>query len=331
MFFKVSKYLVALTIMVTATTTSFAAEKPVDTEPKIILEQGGRYDHNYKNGVLNNKIKYTTIVGFEQQLSKDAYFILSGRNETTFKEHKRTSETEFDSSYLSINYGKANLTLGRMDYKPAFGLMVNSEFNGVRASYKFNKDFSMTAWTGRDRYEAEANKFNGVTYVLSNDVGGKENGNNRVTGIETSINLASKYNFRAAAMKSKIDDKNLEANYYEYGLQYSFDKKLSLLLQYGGSDADQFNKAKAVMLNYGKADMSKPGSFRVMTGFHSIEKFSALDCAYFKSTGFDEYQIRVDYVVAKNKRITFDYANGTATNDKNSKFNGYHADYKVVF
>lgn len=106
-----------------------------------------------------------------------------------------------------------------------------------------------------------------------------------------------------------LDDTSLGIWYV--GGSYAFDNNVKLVGEYAQSDADAYEKAGTVELQYKGSDVADPGSWGMYAGYRHLGNNVAVASTYDDaSSGQKGYVVGASYVPAENILATIEYFDG---------------------
>ena len=106
-----------------------------------------------------------------------------------------------------------------------------------------------------------------------------------------------------------LDDNNLGIWYV--GGKYAFDSNVKLVGEYAQSDADAYEKAGIIEVQYKGSDIADPGSWGAYVGYRHLGNNVAVASTYDDaSSGQKGYVVGASYVPAENILATIQYFDG---------------------
>ncbi|MBP2650449.1 MAG: S-layer y domain protein [Firmicutes bacterium] len=203
-----------------------------------------------------------------------------------------------DQMFAVGKVGETTVTVGKWDYNPAYGAVLNMSdraVNGVQAAFGNKLVTKLTyGYIGENGTAAPLN-----SNIISSDA------NNRYGAVEINLPLSKTANFKAAYHDITNGDTNVTTKIAEAGVDKMLTKDLQLWATYAQSNFDTQNREYFAGLNYKRADFNVPGSYRLSARYIDCEAYASvgpindwwvdtLDC------GFRGPQVNLQYVLDKN-------------------------------
>ena len=292
-----------------------------------------KYDNNVIEGKTQTKIKYTTTLGLKQKVDDHWSWKAGGQNESTYDYSKDSTKflTRWAETSLTYKNKGTSVIFGRDSYTPGYGMIVSGEMTGLQVSQNIGDKLNMKYYRGYDKYKGSMVTFGGEKYLMSSDTSGKEEQRINIQAFDATYKFDKKWEAKAARYGAELDQTGQEATYWEVGAKYKANKDWSILVEQGRSDANAYNMANAIMIQYKGIDTKKVGSYGVRVGHYRVEKFAMLDTDYTKGTGHSVWGTRIGFVPAKNTSINLDYFVGKCPEDSSKKLHGYAVTANFAF
>jgi len=203
-----------------------------------------------------------------------------------------------DQMFATGKVGAATVTMGKWDYVPAYGAVLNMAdraVTGVQAAFgnklvtKFTFGYLRENWTGAP--------LNGNIVSSTSD--------NRYGAAEVNLPLSNSANVKAAYHDITREDTNHTTKIYEVGADKMLSKDLQLWATYAKSNFDEQNKEYIAGLNYKRADFNVPGSYRLSARYIDCEANASVGPSNDWWVGTVNYgirgpQVNVQYMLDKN-------------------------------
>jgi hypothetical protein len=199
--------------------------------------------------------------------------------------------TEFNQVYLNGPIGAFDVTLGRFDVTPAYGIALDDTVDGVQAS--FGNKLKVDIFAGRQDYLGDTTTKDDL-YIANLGYG-----------------LSDKLNFKGAYFHLKPQDGDLDkVNLYEVGLDYQLTPTVNLTGAYLKSDVDEQNKGYFGQIAYKGADRKAPKSFGAWVNYRDFDANVLISTTLdYATAGRDGkgYEVGFSYVPMKNAKWTTTY------------------------
>ncbi|MBP2653974.1 MAG: S-layer y domain protein [Firmicutes bacterium] len=200
-----------------------------------------------------------------------------------------------DQMFAVGKVGETTVTVGKWDYVPGYGAVLNMSdraVNGVQAAFgnkvvtKLTYGFLRENWTGAP--------------LNSNIISSTEE--NRYAAAEVNLPLSKTANMKAAY--HDISNSST-TRIYEVGADKMLTKDVQLWGTYAKSNFDTQNTEYIAGVNYKRADLNVPGSYRLSARYIDCEKNASVGPSNDWWVGTVNYGIRgpqmnVQYVLDKN-------------------------------
>lgn len=257
-------------------------------------------------------------IGYVADLSSDS-------NAEFAQEPGDDSDAGVDRIYVEGPLAGATVQAGRLPVFTAQGMIFDDRISGAQVA--FGSDvFKTTLAAGRYNEEGHAYAPNENAKLVTAEYYGVQfdwaptekiaanAGYTQLTGIDAN---ASTHQFAIG------DDDSLGIWYV--GGKYAFDSNVKLVGQYAQSDADAYEKAGSIEVQYKGADVADAGSWGAYAGYRHLGDNVVIASTYDDaSAGQKGYVVGAMYVPAENILATIEYFDGKdmATDTDADKFFG---------
>lgn len=222
------------------------------------------------------------------------------------------SDASVDMAYVEGPIGSATVQAGRLPVFTAQGMLFDNRISGAQIA--FGSDTFKTTLAG-GRYSEEdhevinenAKDITAEYYGVQFDWNATDKiavnaGYTQLNGIDESTKLYDN-------TFENLNDDNLGIWYV--GGKYAFDQNVKLVGEYAQSDADAYEKAGIVEVQYKGADIADPGSWGAYVGYRHLGNNVAVASTYDDaSSGQKGYVVGASYVPAENILATIQYFDG---------------------
>ncbi|WP_188399329.1 S-layer homology domain-containing protein [Sporomusa sp. GT1] len=216
--------------------------------------------------------------------------------------------TSLNWAFVQGKVGVFDVTAGRYDVKPAYGVALDDTVDGINVG--FGNKLKANLFAGKDHYsEIAPNAANdrNNTYIAS-----------------LAYSFSKKLNAKAAYFgvdyNKTLNEDN--AKLYEVGMDYQLTPSLNIQGVYLKSNADDDDKGYAAKLSYKGASAKNKGSFGMWAAYRNQDASTMLSSTYDydqvisaagAGVGAKGYEIGVTYAPMKNALWTTSYADLEAT------------------
>ncbi|SCM83604.1 S-layer domain-containing protein [uncultured Sporomusa sp.] len=271
-----------------------------------------RYEHGELKalGVKESDMGQTmrARLNVNAQINEDWAFTGRFSSEEDIRESGRNSDTDLDHLYLTGKLGAFDLTVGRFDAVPAYGIALDDVVEGAMVS--FGNKLRVDLFAGKQEY----------TEILSNSQ------KDELYIANLGYAFSDKLNAKGAYFHVKPEGSE-KIKLYEVGLDYQFNPNVNLSGVYLKSDLDVEDQGFFTQLSYKGSDVDNKGSFGAWVNYRDLELgtvlSSTLDTGVVSvndvSLGGKGYEIGFDYVLKKNILWTTSYTDLESTVSKNIK------------
>jgi hypothetical protein len=292
---------------------------------KFTGEIRARYEHAElkNNGVKGSDMSQTirARLNVNGQINEDWAFTGRFSGEEDVRASGSDSDAEMDHLYLTGKAGVFDVTVGRFDAVPAYGIALDDYVEGAMVSFGNKLRVDLFAgnqeYTSPDPDQADKNDL----YIAN-----------------LGYAFSDKLNAKGAYFHIESHDGE-KAKLYEVGLDYQFNPNVNLSGVYLKSDTDEQNKGFFTQLSYKGSDVENVGSFGIFANYRDLERNTVLsstldtgiiedDTDYYGGKG---YEIGFDFVPKKNILWTTSYTDLEGTSDKNRKGEYFRSEIEFFF
>lgn len=299
---------------------------------QITGEMQARYEHFGKdsnggsNAALRTRLWFTGEVNDNWKAIAMLENIATLSNNPVSGDGTTDSNIYLDRAYVEGSFDKFQVTAGRYEQTLTYGMVMDDLINGIRLDY------------GDDKAKV------GIFYgrpVATNDLMSayfSNNGNKEkldMYGIEaqTSFNKLGVFGQYSRLNGKGSNISNLKSNIVEFGLDYKFDDRVSIMAEYiHGSEINSLaNKTNgfAARLNYGDFNRAKKGSYNIYAQYYDVPAGADLSGhgdfgtinqnSFAGGYGTKAWEVGVDYAAQKNLQLHFSYGNGKTNANHNAE------------
>ena len=277
-----------------------------------------RYEHaELKNsGVKGSNMGQTmrARLNVNAQINEDWAFTGRFSGEEDVRASGTDSDAEMDHLYLTGKAGVFDVTAGRFDAVPAYGIALDDYVEGAMVS--FGNKLRVDLFAGNQEYTSDPGQDD--LYIAN-------------------LGYAFSDKLNAKGAYFHIDSQDGEkVKLYEVGLDYQFNPNVNLSGVYLKSDTDEQDKGFFTQLSYKGSDVEHAGSFGVWANYRDLEKntvlSSTLDTGILDDgEGGKGYEIGIDYVLKKNILWTTSYTDLEGTINKKDKGEFFRSEIEFFF
>jgi hypothetical protein len=298
----------------------------------------------YNNHTLDNPSRLTkfdpgknqtlmrTRLSLKGEINKEWTYYGRWENEQDLRNSGSQGTTDFNVAYVEGSVFGGKLALGRFAYTPAYGLVIDSYFDGVRLS--MGNRLKATFFYGTDDNQSTSVKqadagmmketpagSTGRRFLVSNRIWGapalsttssqaaiRQPGAVRDTSTR-GVELA--YEMGPTSMKALYlvldapgmipEAQAVKARFMEVGFESKLNDIWTLTGIYSRSNADNNNTGRMLGLRYKNYNLAKPGSFNVYTTYRKLGRFSTYYSYY--------------YLTNITSNLTYDMASSNVSGD----------------
>lgn len=225
--------------------------------------------------------------------------------EMNLSSDENNTDAVVDRAYVEGPLAGATVQAGRLPAFTAQGMLFDDRVSGAQVAFGSDA-FTTTLTAGRfnpehnDGYykDLTADFYNAQFDYTANDKLALNAGYNQLTNVETD------------RIGEDLDDTSLGTWYV--GGSYAFTPSVALVGEYAQSDADAYEKAGSVELQYKGADAADAGSWGAYAGYRHLGQNVAIAPTYddIIGGGYKGYVVGASYVPAENILATVQYFDG---------------------
>ena len=268
----------------------------------------GQIRASYRDGDSSDAYgKLRTRLFVNGQINEDWTYTGRFQNEQNYvSDHDQTADDDVDLNwaYVSGRVGGVKVDAGRQNFKTHTGYILDSEYDGVKASY--GKDVKLTGYVGKGTDSGDG-------------VWGTQKDDDRLYVVD----LTGKLGVVDAYATYYTVDNDWDQEIWNVGVAVPVVKDLKLSAEYMHGDADELNgdnNGWVAGLAYKGAKASKPGSWGVFANYYDLPAMT-----YIKNTintqmgqvpefyqnetsdGYEGYEVGAGLTLAKNIVATVRY------------------------
>ena len=234
----------------------------------------------------------------------------------------KDNDAAIDQAYVQGPLFGATVTAGRLPVFTAQGMLFDDRISGAQVEFG-SDNFKTTLAAGRyseDSHSTSTKTANANAKDMTADYYGVQfdwtptekiavnAGYTQFNGIDD-LNPDYLYNGTNKANFVNLDDTSLGIWYV--GGSYAFDSNVKLVGEYAQSDADAFEKAGSIEVQYKGSDIADAGSWGAYAGYRHLGNNVAVASTYDDaSSGQKGYVVGASYVPAENILATIEYFDG---------------------
>ena len=254
----------------------------------------------------------TTRINYLMDLSSDsnAYSSIETKD----------NDAAIDRAYVEGPLAGATVQAGRLPVFTAQGMIFDDRISGAQVAFgsdqfkttlaagRYSEDsHSTSTYTTNENAKDMTAEYYGVQFDWqANDKIAVNAGYTQFTGIDDLNPDFTKYNSQKFY---NLNDTSLGIWYV--GGSYAFDSNVKLVGEYAQSDADAFEKAGIVEVQYKGSDIADAGSWGAYAGYRHLGNNVAVASTYDDaSSGQKGYVVGASYVPAENILATIEYFDG---------------------
>ena len=278
-----------------------------------------RYDHNEFKAY---GLKGTDMTQFMRmrlnvnaQVNEDWAFVGRFASEENVRNSGADNDTQMDHIYVTGKAGAFDVTAGRFDATPAYGIALDDTVEGAMVS--FGNKLRVDLFAGKQEY----------TEVLT----GSQKDEIYIANLGYA--LSDKLNAKGAYFHVKPEGLD-KVNLYEVGLDYQLTPTVNVNGVYLKSDADAEDKGFFTQISYKGSDIANKGSFGLWANYRDLEMTTLLSSTLDVTrvaVGGKGYEVGFDYVPFKNGKWTTTYTDLEDTFDKNFKGEFFRTQMEFFF
>lgn len=247
----------------------------------------------------------------------------------------KDNDAAIDRAYVEGPLAGATVQAGRLPVFTAQGMIFDDRISGAQVAFGSDQ-FKTTLAAGRYSEDSHstgtiatnenAKDVTAEYYGVQFDWQATEKiavnaGYTALTGIDKDNSI--KFDGKEANKFYGFEDNNM--NIWYLGGSYAFDNNVKLVGEYAQSDADAYEKAGIVEVQYKGSDIADAGSWGAYAGYRHLGNNVAIASTYDDaSSGQKGYVVGASYVPAENILATIEYFDGKdlVADDDASKFFG---------
>ena len=231
------------------------------------------------------------------------------------------NDAAVDQAYVEGPLGAATVQAGRLPVFTAQGMLFDDRISGAQVAFGSDA-FKTTLAAGRyseDKHSASTEATNPNAKDMTAEYYGVQfdwqptekiavnAGYTALTGIDADNSM--KFDKKETNKFYGFEDDSM--NIWYLGGSYAFDDNVKLVGEYAQSDADAFEKAGIVEVQYKGSDVADPGSWGAYAGYRHLGNNVAVASTYDDaSSGQKGYVVGASYVPAENILATIEYFDG---------------------
>lgn len=302
------------------------------------VKWGGKLRYRYRDTDSDDNSKEEKYNHVILRMEPKAYIGNSGWVAKARLDYDMNLSTDSNSNGVKVDrawvegpLAGGTVQAGKVPLFTAQGMIIDDPFSG--ATYAIgNKTFKTTLAAGRYNRSHDTladnptiNNNRDITaeyYGVQFDYA--PNDNLALNAGYTALVNVEKHDVKVSSNAFDGDDNNL--NIWYAGTKYNFNKDLAFVGEYAKSDANEFDTAYDLELQYGNAKKSDPGSWQLFAGYRKLEQNAVIKPTYntIDSGDLKGWIAGVNFVPAENIVATLEYADGKViSSDKDySRFFG---------
>lgn len=268
-------------------------------------------DENHDEGKdkLSNKVVF--------RLEPKAYIGNSGwtanariEYEMNLSSAENASDSKVDRAWVEGPLFGGTVQAGKVPLFTAQGMIIDDPFSGASISWG-NDKLNATFMAGR--YNAEHDTPSGTD--TNRDVTAEYYGTqiDYTPNDKWALNMGytALNNLEKHDVKTSADFNDDSLGIWYAGGSYAFDKNIKLVGEYAQSDADSYEKAGIVELDYKEAKKSDPGSWGAYVGYRHLGRNAVIDPTYDDAAADQKGMVvGFQYALAENIVADIEYFTG---------------------
>lgn len=301
------------------------------------------YDENHDAGddAKYNKVMFRltpqAYIGNSGWVAKARInYLMDVSSDSNDERYTDDNDAAVDQAYVEGPLAGATVQAGRLPLFTAQGMLFDDRISGAQVS--FGSDVFKTSLAAGRYSEDKHSAVTAAIYDNAKDVTAEyygvqfdwtptekiavNAGYTQLTGIDENYDNKGK-GLAKADQFIDLDDNSLGIWYL--GGSYAFDPNVKLVGEYAQSDADAYEKAGIVEVQYKGSDIADPGSWGAYVGYRHLGQNVAVASTYDDaSSGQKGYVVGASYVPAENILATIEYFDGKdmAADEDADKFFG---------
>ncbi|MDU4961155.1 MAG: S-layer homology domain-containing protein [Sporomusaceae bacterium] len=223
-------------------------------------------------------------------------------------------KVKFDQLFIQGKLGQTQLTAGRQNYVPVYGMVYDTYFEGAKVAFNVGA-VKTNVFYGRD-FDERALSTNEPT----------------VLGAEVGFDLAKNLEMKAAYYQFEDDVVADDFKIAEVGLGYKIGSNWKLIGSYSESNASAEDSAMAFNLKYKGANTKTVGTWGAWAQYADMETAATWKTTYASADDFKGYEVGFEYVPFKNSKWTTLYWDGEpGTNAQQAEKVGFRTQLEMFF
>ncbi|WP_188399330.1 S-layer homology domain-containing protein [Sporomusa sp. GT1] len=274
---------------------------------KLSGEIRARYENNEIDNVKKMSQGLRSRIMIEGQINDEWTYTGRLENEQDLRTTGGEDGTSLNWAYVQGKMGIFDVTAGRFDVTPAYGIALDDTVDGINIG--FGNKLKVDLFAGKQDYVEDGTGDN--TYIAN-----------------LSYALSDKWNVKGAYFH--IDPQTAgetNAKLAEIGMDYQLTPTVNVSGAYLKSNVTDQDKGLFTQISYKGADIAHKGSFGAWVNYRDLEQVvlsSTLDTASILDANDDSYggkgyEIGFDYVPFKNGKWTTTYTDLDSTDNTNMK------------
>ncbi len=253
-------------------------------------------------------------------------YLMDLSSDSNNEKYTDDNDAAVDQAYVEGPLGSATVQAGRLPVFTAQGMLFDDRISGAQVAFG-SDTFKTTLAAGRyseDSHSAvtaaiydNAKDVTAEYYGIQFDWQPTEKmavnaGYTQLNGIDENYSALGGLATGSLSKSDQfvgLDDNNLGIWYL--GGSYAFNDSVKLVGEYAQSDADAYEKAGIVEVQYKGSDVADPGSWGAYVGYRHLGNNVAIASTYDDaSAGQKGYVVGASYVPAENILATIEYFDG---------------------
>ena len=264
-------------------------------------------NYNYSDFLANNDAtRLRTRIWLRGQVNDRWSYTGMFENHQDLKTNSREGTVALRRAWLEGSIGVINVTAGSFNYAPMYGTVLDNDMDGIVLNYssrKFNIDLFAGRPDGDNPFFTNGRLQNFAMYG-------------------TQMNYAFSDDFNAKFAYYKMDGSltsDYDANIFELGLDYRFNKDLMVWAEYLRGDKPEsplLNGFKtngwAAGVKFGQVDRQRAGSWQLWASYYNVPQMASVVPTTELSFNFARYgakgwTVGGTYMAAKNIDANIEY------------------------
>ena len=229
------------------------------------------------------------------------------------------NETDLNWAYVQGKIGAFDVTAGKFDVTPAYGIALDDTVEGINVG--FGNKLKVNLFAGKEEFSDSTSDRNN-TYIAT-----------------LAYPISKKLNAKAAYFNVDFKDQATDnADLYEVGVDYQLTKTLNVKGVYLKNSSDEVqdqDTGYVARLDYKGANPANPGSFGMWAAYRNQEQgtflSSTFDIDQVSAGGAKGYEVGVTYAPMKNAKWTTSYTDLKSTVDEDVKGDYFRTQVEFYF